>query len=204
MLVFAFLSHRWQHLPRRLRDLLAEYVGQHTLIIAILSGVTDTHISIYINKWSGVWIQMMYHEVWMMSDKDRTTNAEEHEVVGDRRSEGAGIVTQNKPDSRTQQSPCLLRVNLTTLIACVWGCSSSDVFFFFFFFAPCEGKKERASPGCGFSVSAFKGQELIYEKSEIFEGMSANLIRLLRIWWIEHHNNYMHCNLGGCCVTSCS
>lgn len=26
--------------------------------------------------------------------------------------------------------------------------------------------------------------------------MSANLIRLLRIWWIEHHNNYIHCNLG--------
>lgn len=26
-------------------------------------------------------------------------------------------------------------------------------------------------------------------------GTSANLIRLLRIWWIEPHNYYMHCNL---------
>lgn len=170
MLVFAFLSHRWQHLPRRLRDLLAEYVGQHTLIIAILSGVTDTHISIYINKWSGVWIQMMYHEVWMMSDKDRTTNAEEHEVVGDRRSEGAGIVTQNKPDSRTQQSPCLLRVNLTTLIACVWGCSSSDVFFFFFFCAPCEGKKRGLLPAVDLACLHSKGRSWSMKRVKYSKG----------------------------------
>ena len=83
MLVFAFLSNRWQHLPRRLRDLLAEYVGQHTLIITILSGVTDTHISIYINKWNRVWIQMMYHKVWMISHRNCTTNAGECELVGD-------------------------------------------------------------------------------------------------------------------------
>lgn len=128
MLVFAFLSHRWQHLPRRLRDLFAEYVGQHTLIITILSGVTDTHISIYINKWNRVWIQMMYHKVWMMSDKNCTTDAGERELVGWQATRGAGIVAQSKLDNRTQQSPCLLRVNLTTLIACVWGCSSSHVF----------------------------------------------------------------------------
>lgn len=128
MLVFAFLSHRWQHLPWRLRDLLAEYVGQHTLIMTILSGVTDTHISIYINKWNRVWIQMMYHKVWMMSDRNCTTDAGEFELVGWQATQGAGIVTQRKLDNRTQQSPCLLRVNLTTLIACVWGCSPSRVF----------------------------------------------------------------------------
>lgn len=115
MLIFAFLSICWQHPPWGLRDLLAGYVGQHTLIIMILSGVADTHISIYINKWNRVGIQMMYHKVWMMSDKNCTTNAGEHELVGDRQSHGAGTVTQNKFNNRSQQSPCLLWVNLTSL-----------------------------------------------------------------------------------------
>lgn len=86
MLLNTKTKKRWQHLPQRLRDPLAKYVGQHTLIITILSGVTDTHISIYINKWNRVWIQMMYHKVWMISDRNCTTNAGEHELIGDRQS----------------------------------------------------------------------------------------------------------------------
>lgn len=65
---------------------LTQYVGQHTLIIMILRGVTDTRISIYINKWSRVGIRTMYHKVWMLSDMNCTTNAEKRELLGDRQS----------------------------------------------------------------------------------------------------------------------
>lgn len=65
MLGFASLSNVWQHLPGGLRGALAAYVGQRTLIIMILCGVTDTHI----NKQNRAWIEMMQHNAQKVSHK---------------------------------------------------------------------------------------------------------------------------------------
>lgn len=164
MILFAFLSKRWQHLPRRLGDLLAEYVGQHTLIITIQSGVTDTHISIYINKWNRVWIQMLCHKVWMMSDVNCTTSVGEHECVSDRQATVQRIVTQNKSDNTTQQFCRRLLVYPTTLIASVWGCSFS---FDICLCLLCVKKIGKVPLSVDLNkyikIFVFKGQELIHK-----------------------------------------
>lgn len=148
MLISTFISICWQHLPW---GLLAGYVGQHPLIIMVLRGVTDTHISIYINKWNRVGIRMMYHEVRVMADKNCTTSAEEHELVGDRQARGAGTATQNKLNNRSQQSPCLLQVNLTSLnYLCLRMLCQR-------FFTRLECKKREGLPIGGFSMCVFKG-----------------------------------------------
>lgn len=152
ILISTFISICWQHLPWGLRDLLAGYVGQHPLIIMVLSGVTDTHISIYINKWNRVGIQMMYHKVWMMSDKKCTASAEERELVGDRQARGAGTATQNKLNNRSQQSPCLRQVNLTSL-----NCLCLRMLCQRFSTLPLQCRKREGLPIGGFNMRVFKG-----------------------------------------------